>query len=336
VAVKAFVIDRYGGPEVLHAVERPRPELGPGDVLVEVHAASVNPIDWKIRDGKLKSAFKYDFPLTLGQDLSGVVMERGAQARRFEVGDAVFARLRKGRIGSFAELCSVDESDLAKKPSKLGHVEAASLPLVGLTAWQALIDIAEVRAGQNVFIQAGAGGVGTFAIQLAKHLGATVATTASPANHEFLKSLGADVLIDYRTQDFADVLRDQDLVLDTLGGDALKKSFDITKPGGVVVSIAGVPDPQFARDWELAGPVRVAIALISFPTRRRARARGVRYHFHMMRESGEQLGKIAQLVDRGVIRPRVDREFPFEETPAAVAHAEQGRASGKVVVRVRE
>ncbi|MEN8144451.1 MAG: NADP-dependent oxidoreductase, partial [Gemmatimonadota bacterium] len=251
--MKAWFIRRYGGPEVLRLGELAEPAVGPHDVLVAIRAASVNPIDWKTRRGYTKRILKYDFPLVLGNDLSGVVVRRGAAVTRFSVGDEVCGRPDKRRIGSFAERIAVNQDELALKPECCTHTEAAAIPLVGLTAWQALTEAAPVRPGHKVLIQAGAGGVGTFAIQLAKHLGAYVATTASAPKHELVRSLGADQPIDYRSEDFSRILSGYDVVLDAIGGKTVRKAFSVLRPGGTVVGIAGPPDAEFAREWNL-GP----------------------------------------------------------------------------------
>jgi alcohol dehydrogenase len=333
--MKAFLLDRYGGDDAVRAGEVPEPELREGDVLVEVHAASINPLDLRIRNGKLKAILPYRLPLILGNDLAGVVVRVGAGVRRFKPGDEVYARPDQRRIGAFAEFISMAEDDVAHKPRELTMEEAASVPLVGLTAWQALVETANVKTGQKVLIHAGSGGLGTFAIQLAKHLGAVVATTTSEANRDLVKRLGADVVIDYRNQDFEAALRDYDVVLDTQGGKTLDKSLRVLKPGGKIISVSGPPDPDFARDLGLNPVLRLAIRLLSYRTRSRARRRGVSYSFLWMSASGDQLAQIASLIDAGDINPVVDRVFPFDSTKQALAYAETGRARGKVVIKVR-
>jgi NADPH:quinone reductase-like Zn-dependent oxidoreductase len=251
------------------------------------------------------------------------------------VGDEVYARPRDGRAGTFAESISTNEADLALKPKNLTMEEAASIPLVGLTAWQALVDRAGLRKGQKVLIHAGSGGVGTFAIQLAKYLGATVATTTSTANVELVRSLGADVVIDYKKQDFEKVLSDYDVVLNSLDGDTLQKSLSVLKPGGKLISISGPPDPRFAQEQGLNWVLRQVMRLLSFGIRRKATGRGIGYSFLFMRADGEQLGQITSLIEAGIIRPIMDRVFPFEATNEALAYIETGRSKGKVVVRLR-
>jgi len=320
----------------MELMEMARPEPGPHDLLVRVRAASVNPVDFKIRDGLVKVLTPYSMPLILGNDLAGDVEAVGAAVTRFEVGDAIYSRLDTDRIGTFAEHALVREGAAARKPARLDYVHAAALPLVGLTAWQALIDVARLRAGQKVLIHAASGGVGTFAIQLAKHLGAHVATTASARNHTLVESLGADVVIDYKTTRFEEVIRDQDVVFDTQGGDTLLRSFAAVRPGGVVVTIGGRPDGKFARAWGLSLPLVWILALLNRKVDRLARAKGARFAYMFVRASGEQLEKIGALVDQGVIQPVLDRTFPLEAAADAVSYVESGRAVGKVVIRVAD
>jgi NADPH:quinone reductase-like Zn-dependent oxidoreductase len=302
---------------------------------VEVHAAGVNPLDGKIRDGAFKAFIPYRPPFILGHDVAGVVIEIGSNVRRFKLGDEVYARPRDGRIGTFAERIAIDQADVALKPGTLSMEEAASIPLVALTAWQALVERAGLEQGQKVLIHAGSGGVGTVAIQLAKHLGATVATTASTANMDLVKRLGADIVIDYRKQEFDQVLSGYDVVLNSLDSTTLRKSLDVLKPGGKLISISGPPDLDFARERGLNWLLRQVMRLLSFGIRRRAAARGVHYSFLFMRANGNQLGQITALIDKGAIRPVVDRTFPFNETNEALAFVETGRVKGKVVVKLR-
>lgn len=333
--MKAFVVDRYGRKQSLRFGEMPTPELRDDDILVRVHAAGVNPLDSKIRDGEFKLILPYRLPLILGNDVAGVVIQVGARVGRFKVGDEVYARPHHDRIGTFAEFIAMNEGDAAIKPRKLTMEEAASIPLVGLTAWQVLIERAHLKAGQKVLIHAGAGGVGTFAIQLAKQFGAFVATTTSAANFDLVKRLGADVVLDYKKDDFAKVLRDYDIVLNSLGKETLEESLKVLKPGGQLISISGPPDPGFARDLGMSWMVRQVTRLLSHRIRRMAKRRYVHYSFPFMRADGEQLHKISSLVDAGIVRPVVDRVFPFEATNEALAYVETGRTKGKVVVKVR-
>ncbi|MFI0820501.1 NADP-dependent oxidoreductase [Streptomyces sp. NPDC021098] len=331
--MKAFMIERYGDKAGVRAGEMPDPPVGTDDVLVRIHAASVNPLDLKIRDGDFKTILPYRLPLVLGNDLAGVVVQVGSAVTRFAVGDEVYARPGKDRIGTFAELIAVHQDDVAIKPVTLTMEEAASLPLVALTAWQALVERARVRPGQKVLIHAGSGGVGTIAIQLAKQLGAHVATTASTAKADLVKGLGADIVVDYKKQAFETLLDGYDVVLDTLGGQTLKKSLQVLKPGGMVIGIAGPPDAAFARELNANAILRLVMSALSFTTRRRAERRRVTYSFLFMKASGDQLRELTPLIDAGKIRPVVDRVFPFEETREAMEYVEKGRAkSGKVVV----
>jgi len=249
--MKAFVVDKYKKKGALRLANMPEPELQDNDVLVRIHATAVNLLDSKVRDGEFKLFLPYRPPFVLGHDVAGTVVTTGPKVRRFKVGDEVYARPRDHRVGTFAEFIGVNEADVALKPKNLNMAEAASIPLVGLTAWQALVEVGKVKPGQKVFIQTGSGGVGTFAIQLAKHLGATVATTTSANNAKLVRSLGADVVIDYKTQDFEKVLSGYDLVLNSQDSKALEKSLGVLKPGGQLISISGPPDPTFAKELGL-------------------------------------------------------------------------------------
>ncbi|AZO44541.1 NADP-dependent oxidoreductase [Mesorhizobium sp. M7D.F.Ca.US.005.01.1.1] len=333
--MKAYVVDKYNKKGTLRLAEMPEPELGDSDVLVEVYAAAVNLLDSKVKTGEFKLILPYRRPFILGHDVAGRVVRVGSKVRKFKLGDDVYARPRDGRIGTFAEFIAMDEADVALKPVNLSMEEAASIPLVGLTAWQALIDRANLTKGQKVFIQAGSGGVGTFAIQLAKHLGATVATTASAASAGLVRGLGADVIVDYRKDDFEKVLSGYDVVLNSQDAKTLEKSLNVLKPGGKLISISGPPDPEFARKQGLNVALRLVLRFLSRGIRARARRRGVKFSFLFMWAQGEQLSKIASLIESGAIRPVVDRVFPFEATNEALAYVETGRAKGKVVIKVR-
>lgn len=333
--MKAFVLTRYGKKRRLQQATVPAPQLRDDEVLIQVHAAGVNLIDSKIRNGEFKAFMPYPMPLVLGHDVAGEVVKVGARVRQFKLGDEVYARPDDFRIGTFAEFVPVKEASLALKPKGLTMEEAASLPLVALTAWQALVEKAKLKKGQKVFIQAGSGGVGTIAIQLAKHLGATVATTTSTTNVALVKSLGADVVIDYKTQDFEDVLRDYDVVLNSQDGKTLEKSLRVLKRGGKLISISGPADPEFARAIGAPAFLRLVIGLLSSGVRRKARRLGVDFSFLFMKANGSQLREIARLIDAGVIKPVIDRVFPFEQTNEAMTYVEAGRAKGKVVVKVK-
>jgi NADPH:quinone reductase-like Zn-dependent oxidoreductase len=334
--MKAFVVERYGDAGTVRASDVPDPKAGAHDVLVRIHAASVNPVDLKIPDGDLKAVLPLRAPFVLGNDLAGTVVAVGARVTRFAAGDEVYAHPDQNRMGTFAELIAVRQDDVAAKPSTLTMAEAASIPLVGLTAWQALVERADLRPGQKVLIHAGAGGVGTIAIQLAKHLGASVATTASATKTDLVKHLGADAVIDYRKQAFETILHDYDVVLDTIGGETLDKSLQVLKPGGTVISVTGPPDPAFAKEIGANPVIRLAIAALSFRIRRRARRHKVTYSYLFMKASGDQLRELTALIDAGIIRPVVDSVFDFEQTREALAHLEQGRTkAGKVVIRMK-
>ncbi|WP_309890303.1 NADP-dependent oxidoreductase [Archangium sp.] len=333
--MRAFYIRRYGGPEVLEEGDLPSPPLGARDVRIAVHAASVNPVDWKIREGKLRALLPYRFPLILGNDCAGEVLEVGAEVKAFKPGDAVWTRMDKQRIGSFAEEVVTPEDAVALKPSRLSYAEAASLPLVGLTAWQALVEVGHLSAGQQVLVHAGAGSVGSVAVQLGRHLGARVVSTASTKNLELLKGFGADEVVDYRTQRFEDVVRDADVVLDSVGADTQLRSFRSARKGGLVVSITDRPNVAFARSSGVTPLLWPVFALIGAPASFAGWRHGVRYTYLFMHSSGEQLRQLGELVDTGKLRPHMDRVFPFSQTREALAHAESGKACGKVVVQVR-
>ena len=332
--MKAYIVDRYGKDSARFG-NMPEPELLDDDVLVQVHAAGVNPLDSKIRDGEFKLLLPYRLPLILGNEVAGIVLRVGSKVRRFKPDDAVYARPGKDRIGTFAERIAIKEAEVALKPERLTMEQAACVPLVALTAWQALVDRAKLKRGQKVLIHAGSGGVGTMAIQLAKHLGAVVATTTSTSNIDLVKSLGADVVIDYRTSDFETMLNDYDVVLNSLDSETLRKSVHVLKPGGKLLSISGPPDPDFADEIGMNWGMKQVMRLLSYRIRRSAGRRRVSYSFLFMKASGDQLREIGSLIDSEALRPVVDRVFPFESTTEALAYVESGRAKGKVVVKVR-
>lgn len=331
--MRAFVIKEYNGP--LEESDVPEPTVGERDVLVRVEAAGLNVLDEKIRAGEFKQILPYKLPLIPGNDVAGTVIRVGSKVRAFKPGDEVYARPDQERIGTFAERIAVHEADLALKPESISMEEAGSLPLVALTAWQALVERGNVQPGQKVLIHAGAGGVGSIAIQLAKHLGATVATTASAGNLDFVRGLGADIAIDYRNQDFEQLLSGYDLVLDSLGGETLQKSLRVLRPGGKAIGISGPPDPAFAREAGLNPVLRLAITGLSAGIRRRARKLGVSYEFLFMRASGDQLRHITALIDSGALRPIVGRVFPFDQTAQALQGLEKGGIRGKAVISSR-
>ncbi len=333
--MKAFIVDRYGKKETLRAAEVPEPDLRDDEVLIQVHAAGVNLIDAKVRNGEFKLVLPYRTPFVLGHDVAGVVVRVGPRVRQFKLGDEVYARPDDLRIGTFAEFVAVKEASVAIKPKNLTMEEAASIPLVGLTAWQALVEKARLQKGQKVFIQAGSGGVGTFAIQLAKHLGATVATTTSAGNAALVKSLGADVVVDYKKDNFEEKLSGYDLVLNSQDGKTLAKSLGVLKAGGSLISISGPPDLQFAQDIKAPWVVKQVMRALGFGVRRQAQRLQVGYAFLFMKASGSQLRQITPLIESGAIRPVVDKVFPFASTNEAMAYVESGRAKGKVVIKLR-
>jgi NADPH:quinone reductase-like Zn-dependent oxidoreductase len=333
--MKAFILDRYGSKVALRLGEIADPDVREDDVLVQVHAAAVNLLDSKIRGGEFKLILPYRTPFVLGHDVAGVVVRVGARVKHFKPGDEVYARPADHRIGTFAELITIRESDLALKPTKLTMEEAASIPLVGLTAWQVLVERGQLKPGQKVFIQAGSGGVGTFAIQLAKHLGAEVATTTSASNIDLVRALGADVIVDYKREDFEAKLSDYDLVLHSQDAKALDKSLRVLRAGGRLISISGPPDPAFAQEIGASWLVKLFAWLASFGARRKAKSLDTTFSFLFMKASGDQLQRIAALIDAGHVRPVVDKVFPFQSTNEALAYVESGRAKGKVVIKVR-
>ncbi|MCM3530141.1 NADP-dependent oxidoreductase [Cytobacillus oceanisediminis] len=332
--MRAMVIDRYGKVP-MRLAEMPTPEIGEYEVLAEIHAASINPVDFKIRDGKVKLLVKYKMPLILGNDFSGVVAKVGAKVTRFKVGDEIYARPRKSKIGTFAEYIAIHEEDIALKPKNLSFEEAASIPLVGLTSYQALTDILQLQKGQKILIQAGAGGVGTFAIQLAKLMGATVATTASVAGASLVKSLGADEIINYKTEKFDEILKNYDAVFDTLGGEILEKSFEVIKRGGKIVSVSGLPNARFGKEYGSGLFKTLLFSAASHKLTALEKKHNGHYTFLFMKPSGEQLRIIANFIETGKIKPIIDRVFPFEDAQNAMEYAESGRAKGKIILKIR-
>jgi alcohol dehydrogenase len=333
--MKAFIIDKYKSKDGGRIGQIPVPQLGADEVLVEVYAAGINLLDSKIRNGEFKLILPYKTPFVLGHDVAGVVTKVGNRVKQFKVGDEVYARPADHRIGTFADFIAVREADVALKPKELSMEEAASIPLVGLTAWQALIEKGNLKKGQKVFIQAGSGGVGTFAIQLAKHLGATVATTTSAANIGLVKSLGADVVIDYKRDDFEQVLQGYDLVLNSQDGKTLEKSLRVLKPGRKLISISGPPDPDFAEEIGAPWYLKLIMRLLSSGVRKKAKRLNVGFSFLFMKANGDQLKEITALINSGTIKPVMDKVFPFESIKEAMSYVESGLAKGKVVVKMK-
>lgn len=334
--MKALVLERYGKANELAFKDLPRPTIQPRQILVKVHAVGLNPIDTMIPKGDFKPILKFQLPAVMGSDLAGVVVEVGNQVTRFKVGDSVYASVFDLGTGSLAEYTLVPESAAAHKPEKLNFIEAASIPMVGLTSWQALKERASIKLGQKVFIPAGSGGIGTFAIQLAKHLGAKVATTTSTRNIAFVKRLGADEVIDYKTQAFEKLLQGYDAVLGTTRGDGIEKALQILKPNSRVVSLIGPPDAAFARQRGMNIFMRLVFGLLSNKIIRLAKKRDIEYSFLFVQPNGQQLAEIGKIIDDGQIQPVIDRVFPFDQTLQALAYLEEGRAKGKVVVQLIE
>jgi NADPH:quinone reductase-like Zn-dependent oxidoreductase len=332
--MKALILKSYRGAGQLALAEIARPQVKPDELLVRVHAAGLNPIDNMIPKGMFKPIVKLALPATMGSDVAGVVVEVGSRVTRFKVGDAIFASLFDLGAGSLAEFAAVPEHAAALKPANLNFVQAASIPMVGLTAWQAFNERAQVKPGQKVFIPAGAGGIGSFAIQLAKHLGAVVASTTSTGNVDLVRSLGADTVIDYKKQAFEDVLSGYDAVLGTVRGDEMEKSTRIVKPDSTVVSLVGPPDPAFARARKMNFAMRFIFGLLSRKIVRLASGRGARYSFLFVRSDGAQLAQIGKLLESSRIRPVIDQVFSFDQVQAGLAYLETGRAKGKVVVQM--
>jgi NADPH:quinone reductase-like Zn-dependent oxidoreductase len=332
--MKAFTIQRYSKTDHLEMADVPTQIIKEDEVLVEIHTASVNQLDNKLKGGEFKMMLPYKFPLILGHDVAGIVVEVGSKVTKFKIGDEIFSRLPDFQIGAFAEYVAINENFVAPKPKNISMEEAASVPLVGLTVWQAF-EKAKLKKGQKVFIQAGSGGVGTFAIQLAKHLGAFVATTTSEKNFELVTDLGAGLVIDYKTQDFENMLTDYDLVINSQDQKTLEKSIRILKPGGKVISISGPPDVDFAKKLGLNFFLKAVMFLLSFQTKKLAKKQNVDYSFLFMEANGNQLNEISKLIESGIIKPTIDKIFPFEQTNDALNYVDSGRAKGKVIIKIK-
>jgi alcohol dehydrogenase len=329
----AYVLRRYGRPEGSSLMQVSAPAVGPRDILVAVRAAGLNPVDFKTRQGMLRPISRLKLPLVLGNEFAGEVAAVGNEVKRFVVGDRVFARVEKDRLGAFAERAAVGEDYAAHIPSNLAFDAAAGAPLAALTALQALRDELGLQSGWKIFISGGAGGVGTFAIQIAKWLGAHVTTTASKRGEALVRALGADEVIDYTTDDLSRIGKVFDAGLDLVGGEALDKMFKIMMPGTRIVSVAAVPEPQTAlRDLGGRRALAAVFWVISYGVRRRARRARVGYRYLFMRPSGTDLAQLAELIERGSLRIIVDRAYPFAEIAEALDYVESGRAKGKVVV----
>lgn len=333
--MKALILKSYGGLDKVEFAEVPQPSLKPDELLVQVHAAGLNPIDYMIPKGMFKPIMPIRLPHIVGSDLAGIVVETGSRVTRFKPGDAVFASIFDLPGGSLAEFAAVPEYAAAHKPDNLDFVQAAAIPMVGLTSWQALRERLQLQRGQKVFIPAGSGGIGTFAIQLAKQFGASVGTTTSSSNVELVRSLGADEVVDYKKQDATQVLQGYDAILGTLRGDALEKSLTVLKPGSKVVSLIGPPDAAFARARGMNFVMKAIFSLLSAKIIRRAKQRDADYSFLFVRPDGRQLAEIGSLLAVGRLRPVIDKVFSFEQAKDGLAYLEQGRAKGKVVVQMR-
>ncbi len=329
--MKAAYISRYGKIDDVQIDEQPKPSLTEDTVLVKVHAASINPLDLRVLEGEFKAILPVPFPFILGNDFAGTVVEVGSNVTQFKVGDEVYAKTDLN--GAFAEYTVVQQSSLALKAQNISMEQAAALPLVALTSWQALVEIAKVQAGQKVLIHAGSGGVGSIAIQLAKSLGATVATTTSGKNSGWVKELGADIIIDYKTMDFEQELKDYDVVLDTQGGKTLEKSLNVLKRGGRLISISGPPDHAFAEAINPNWFLKCVIPMLSWSIRHKAKKRGITYTFLFMQPNGQELSKITELVEAGKIKPVVDQTYGFVQIKEALQYVNTGRSKGKVVLQ---
>ena len=332
--MKALTFKRYGKSPEIGFADLPRPTLKGDELLVKVHAVGLNPIDNMIPTGMFKPVLHFQLPATLGSDLAGVVTEVGRDVTRFKPGDAVFASIFDLGTGALAEFAVVPERVAALKPANLDFVQAASIPMVGLTSWQTLKEGLNLRAGQKLFIPAGSGGIGTFAIQLAKYLGAKVGTTTSTGNVPLVSRLGADEIVDYKQQEFENVLRGYDAMLGTVRGGTIEKSIAILKPGSKIVSIVGPLDAAFARAKRLNFVLRFVFGLMSRKIMRLARQRDVSYQFHFVRPDGAQLNEIGNLLTAERIQPVIDKVFPFEQAKEALDYLAQGRSRGKVVVKM--
>lgn len=334
--MKAFIVKKYSKKEKLQLIQVAEPIAKENEVLVQIHAAGVNLLDSMIKQGEFKTFLPYKTPIINGHDMAGTVIKVGPNVKKFKIGDEVYARVGDYRIGTFAEYIAVNVNDLSLKPKNLSMEEASSIPLVGLTAWQALVEIAKLKKGQKVFIQAGSGGVGTFAIQLAKYLGAYVATTTSSKNIDLVKSLGADLVIDYKTQEFSKLLKDYDVVVHSNRDKiVLDQSLGILKKGGQLISLVGPPTPEFAEEIGLPWYLKIVTKLISSSAKKKAKNLNVSFKFLFMRAEGNQLEEITKLIEAGIIKPIIDKVFPFDQTNEALSYVETGRARGKVVVKVK-
>lgn len=333
--MKAMQIQAYGKNQRITEQIIPVPEIGSTDILIEVHAASVNPVDYKLRDGSLKKVRPKTFPLTLGNDFAGVVTKVGSEVTQYGIGDKVYGAANSDRWGTFAEYYATDQRYAALMPDSLSFEEAASLPLTALTAYQGIHEWLALKPGQKIFIPGGSGGVGVLAIPIAKELGAFVATTGSERGRELIESLHPDLFIDYQKQDFTQVLTNVDAVFDTRGGEDLFKSFSILKKQGKIASIAGLPTCEFAKREGLSKPIQLALGINNQKLKKYGKEKEIDYTYFMKRADGTQLAEITRLVNRGIIKPIIDRSYALSETQAALDYVESGRTKGKVVIKVK-
>lgn len=332
--MKAWAIEQYGDNSQVKLMDLPEPILAADEVLIAVKAASINPVDYKIRSGMLQVVVKHKMPLIMGHDCAGVIAKVGAAVTNFKVGDEVYTQHGTEKPGTLAEFVAAKAAYVARKPTNTTFEEAASLPLVGLTSWQGMLDKGGLKKGDKVFIPAGSGGVGTFAVQLAKHVGAHITSTTSARNIEFVKSLGADRVLDYELQKLDEIAPEMALVFDTMGGDTQNQSFSLLQPGGTLVSITGPPTPEFMREVNLGLGLQFAAFLLSLIQLIRTARAKTHYKFLFMLPDGKILEKIGALVEAGAIRPVVDKIYPFAQANEAIGHVEAGHARGKVVVTV--
>lgn len=334
--MKAVVMNKYGDEKEIQVINIPKPQIQNDEVLVEVYSAAINPIDLKIPKGQMKPLLSYKLPLILGTDISGKIIEVGSSITRFKIGDEVYAGLSTSKMGAFAEYVSVKENELSLKPKNLNFEEAASIPLVGLTVYQALHDIAKVTTGQKVFIKAGSGGIGSFAIQFAKALGAEVATTTSSKNSQFVQQLGADHIIDYHKEKFENILSNYDVVLDSVDGEPVTRGLEILKPGGHLLSVVGPPDAKFAKAAGLNLLFQWVCGLLGWNINRLSKKIGAHYTFVFVKPNGIQLEKIKDLIENEKIKPVIDRVFPMDQVREALSYVSLGRTKGKVVLKMRD
>lgn len=334
--MRAVSIDKYGGDEVVKICDVPKPQIKNNELLVEVYSTCINPLDYRVRNGAMKPILNYKFPLILGTDFAGKVTQVGTNVSRFKIGDEVYGSLDARKMGAFSEYVAVSEADVSLKPKNLSFDQAASLPLVSITVGQAFKEISHVKRGQKVLVKAGSGGIGSFAIQYAKALGAEVATTTSSENIEMVKALGADHIIDYRTQKFENILNNYDVVLNTVDGEPLEASFSILNEGGHMISLVGPPDKKFAKNLGLNFVFQMVCGFLGRKATSLSKKTGTHYTFHFVKPSGKLLEETKALVENGKIVPVIDSVFPIEQIKEALSYVARGKSKGKVVITVRK